>query len=70
VFRKEQRKINDHYDVAFSSELASGVLQFAGDAVDSGLTRLETANNWTLTVALGIVIAIVSAGTFPCPFTG
>ena len=46
-------------------QVLAGLLQYAQNAVDSGLTRLETANNWTLTVALGLVVVVVSSGSFP-----
>lgn len=65
MFRAPRRRADHHYDMPVDDEIASGLLQFTGSAIESGLTRLETANNWTLTVGLGVVIAIVSSGAFP-----
>jgi hypothetical protein len=43
------------------------ILEYTGQQIESGLTRIETANNWTLTVTLGAVIAVTSADSFPDP---
>jgi len=51
--------------VAVSDAELSSLLQFTVQETDSGLTRLETANTWTLTVSLAAVITIINAGSFP-----
>jgi hypothetical protein len=60
-----RRAPRDQSGVEVSSKELSGLLQFTGQETDSGLTRLETANNWTLTVSLAAVITIVNTGSFP-----
>jgi hypothetical protein len=54
------------YRTVISSPSPAGeILGYCGQQTESGLTRIETANNWTLTVTLGTIIAVTGSNNFP-----